>query len=100
MGKDTNYCCFLPQIRETIIETNPEIWNLNLQSIDDYYLRFGQMSFLKLVVNQHEVLSSPKEKFENPKAQKLKMFYEIFKDWMIPYRVFETIEGILQKKTR
>ena len=51
MCKDTNYCYFLPQTREAMIETNPEIWDFNLQSIDDYYLRFGQMSFLASAVN-------------------------------------------------
>ena len=59
MCKDTNYCYFLPQTREAMIETNPEIWDFNLKSIDDYYLRFGKMSFLALAVNQHGALSSP-----------------------------------------
>ena len=64
--KDTNYCCFLPQTREAMIKTNPEIWDFNLQSIDDYYLRFGQISFLASAVNHHGALSPPKK---NPKAQ-------------------------------
>ena len=97
MSKDANYCCFLPQIRDAMIETNPEIWDFNLQSIDDYYLRFRQMSFLALAENRHGALFSPKQ---NIKIQKLKIFYEIFKYWKIPYRVFETIEGILQKDTQ
>ena len=54
---DTNYCCFLPQTREAMIDTNPKILDFNLQSIDDYYLRFEQMSFIALAVNQYAALS-------------------------------------------
>ena len=70
----------MPQTREVMIETNPEIWDFNLQSIDDYYLRFGQIIFLASAVNQHGDLSSPKTKFKNPKAQNLRWNIQRLKD--------------------
>ena len=45
--KNTNQCCLLPQKREAMIETNPDKSDFNLQSIDDYYLRFRRISFLR-----------------------------------------------------
>ena len=80
MSKDANYCCFLPQIRDDMIETNPEIWDFNLKSIDDYYLRFGQIFFLASAVNQHGDLSSPKTKFKNPKSQNILWNIQRLKD--------------------
>ena len=74
MRKDTNYCCFLPQTREAMIKTNPEIWHFNLQSIDEHYLRFGQWVFSQSAVNQHGALSSPK-KIQKPKNSKSSMKY-------------------------
>ena len=80
MCKDINYCYFLQQTREAMIKTNPEIWYLNLRSIDEYYLRFGQIIFLASAVNQHGDLSSPKTKFKNPKSQNILWNIQRLKD--------------------